>query len=119
MAQLRAPRQDGVRQLHVLGEGAGGVVAAADGVGGGDDGAARLQLRHDARLADADALLLHRLQGPKQVSSTSHVHLGVSTTAMLESHVIPYSSATAGDGAGCARRCVAEVLQQPSDGRAS
>lgn len=53
--------QDGLGQLDVLGEGQGGVVAAPNGVGRGDDGAAGLQGGDDAGLADADALLLHGL----------------------------------------------------------
>ncbi len=57
-----APRQDGVGELHVLGEGARGVVAPADRVGGRHHAAARLQRRHDAGLGDGDALLLHRLR---------------------------------------------------------
>lgn len=66
-----APGEDGVRQLHVLSEGAGGVVAAPNGIGCCDDGTARLKLRHDAGLADADALLLHGLR-PARLSVCLH-----------------------------------------------
>ena len=53
--------EDGLGEVDVLCEGHGGVVAAADRVGGRDDAAPRLQRSHDARLRHRDRLLLHRL----------------------------------------------------------
>ena len=51
--------EDGLGELDVLAERDGAVVAAADGVGGGDDGAAGLERRDDAGFGDGDGLLLH------------------------------------------------------------
>ena len=47
-----------------------GVVASPDGVGGGHHRAARLQRRHNAGLADGDALLLHGLVDRRAVLVT-------------------------------------------------
>ena len=46
---------------HVLGEGHGGVVAASDGVGSGEDATAGLEGGDNPCLGDRDTLLLHRL----------------------------------------------------------
>ena len=54
-------REDGIRQVDILRERLRAVVAPADWVGGGHDGAARLQRGDDASLGDGDRLLLHRL----------------------------------------------------------
>ena len=66
-----APGDDGVGQgADVLVERAGGVVAAVVRVCRRNDRAPRAQARHDARLADADALLLHRLMDRHAVLQT-------------------------------------------------
>ncbi len=51
--------EDGFGEFDVLGERDGAVVAAADGVGGGDDGAAGLEGGDDAGFGDGDGLLFH------------------------------------------------------------
>mmetsp|Transcript_22373 Transcript_22373/g.44781 ORF Transcript_22373/g.44781 Transcript_22373/m.44781 type:complete len:316 (-) Transcript_22373:185-1132(-) len=51
-AQNIEPLQDGIREFHVLREGAGGVVPSPEGIGGGDDAAARLEGDDNARLGD-------------------------------------------------------------------
>ena len=56
-----APGKDGVRQLDILSKGTRRVVATADRVCCGYDGAAGLQGGHNAGLGDGDALLLHGL----------------------------------------------------------
>ena len=60
-ARTHAPRQDGRRQLDVLLQRLALVVAAVDGVGGGQDGRARVEGGLDAGLGDGDRLLLHGL----------------------------------------------------------
>ena len=52
-------REDGFGEFDVLGEGDSAIVAAADGIGGGDDGAARLEGGDDASFGDGDGLLFH------------------------------------------------------------
>ena len=54
------PGEDRFGELDVHGKRGGAVVAAADGVGGGDDGAAGLECRDDAGFGDGDGLLFHR-----------------------------------------------------------
>ena len=44
------PRQDGFRQVHVLGEGHAGVVATSDGIGGSNHRTTGLQSGHNASL---------------------------------------------------------------------
>jgi hypothetical protein len=54
-------RQQGRRQVDVLGHGQVRVVAAADGVGRGQDAGAGVERGDDAGLGDGDGLLLHDL----------------------------------------------------------
>ena len=53
------PGHEGVRQLDVLDDGALVVPLGLDGVGGGQDGGASVELADDAGLGDGEGLLLH------------------------------------------------------------
>lgn len=48
------------------------VILGLDGVGGGEDCGARVEVADDARLGDADGLLLHHLV---QHAAAAHAHL--------------------------------------------
>ena len=57
---------------HIFRKSEGGVVSAADGVGGSDDGTASLEGGDDAGFGNGDALLLH---GFVDAGSVGVVHL--------------------------------------------
>ncbi len=82
-AQHVEPRQDRLRELHVLLERDRGVVAAPNRVRGGDDGTPGLQRRDDARFGDRDRLLLHRLVDGRPVRVVHLVELVDETGAFI------------------------------------
>ena len=79
-------REDGLGELHILGEGDGGVVAALDGVGGGDHRAPRAQRRGDPSLGDRDGLLLHGLVDRGAVGVVHLVELVDQADALVGEH---------------------------------
>ena len=70
----KIPREERRGDADVGGERLVDVVEVALRIGGGQDGAAGLQLAHEARLGHADGLLLHGLvdAGPVQNRCPSH-----------------------------------------------
>mmetsp|Transcript_87559 Transcript_87559/g.283480 ORF Transcript_87559/g.283480 Transcript_87559/m.283480 type:complete len:505 (-) Transcript_87559:852-2366(-) len=75
--------EDGIRKVHVLGEGALGVVPPLGGVGHRNDGTPRLQCGDDAGLGDGDRLLFHGLMDGRAVLVVHLVELVDETDAFV------------------------------------
>jgi len=80
---------NGLRQVHVVLETQRAVVAAPNRVGGSYDTAPGLQLRHDARLADADGLLFHGFVDAGSVDLVHFVEFVNAADAVVGEHERP------------------------------
>ena len=85
-AEYVETRQDRLAQVDVLRERERRVVAAAERIGGGQYGAARLQRGHNARLGDGDRLLLHGLVNARAILVVHLVELVDDAHALVGEH---------------------------------